>query len=160
MRHFNNARVVGKGDSAMYVLTHERWSSLAKMFPPQEEIVMDNVINQHSGTQPHPPHRQPPSLRRAPPPLTNRPYFHPIPTPAAPKGASMGFMSARSGKSNKSKVSSRHGGDDGASTVGSYATGATGKSRKETSLNGIQKVRRPHRPVATYPACPGRPPNC
>mmetsp|Transcript_41116 Transcript_41116/g.101450 ORF Transcript_41116/g.101450 Transcript_41116/m.101450 type:complete len:326 (+) Transcript_41116:665-1642(+) len=49
MRHFNNARCVGKGDSALYVLTRERWLTLVKTLPLQEDVVMENVISQHLG---------------------------------------------------------------------------------------------------------------
>lgn len=53
MRHFNNARSTGKADTSLFVLTNGRYSALVKMFPAQEDLVMDNAMSEHEGEQLH-----------------------------------------------------------------------------------------------------------
>jgi hypothetical protein len=49
MRHFNNARSTGKMDTSVFVLTLERYNALVKMFPVQEDIIMDNAMLENAG---------------------------------------------------------------------------------------------------------------
>jgi hypothetical protein len=51
MRHFQSARTAGKADTALFTLTIERYNALAKMFPVQADLIMDNSVSDHEGTR-------------------------------------------------------------------------------------------------------------